>query len=610
MGKGSKSNYVKIEEGKRIRQRHEPSGPKRANFTEREQLLDSPEKVWLVKPPYTNKTGNYGTGANPMNKREEAALEGVHQEIQSMLSMNLFDMNKPQYKRHVAFIFRLYSEGYAPHGATRYVLKYRDFLEWYIIRYSPARHKYYDRSDKNCPFSQMQDANKGLAVEKSKLIAAFWKYFLPPPTRLSLMDRAERYAYTSDVRDFVKVRNKGVNKGTFHILTNKEPLNPPSKEEEIRHTDPLKYASIRRVDLKKLFTVKSNLNGNNGSATNTDDVDNASRQRRHKEAKNRVHQRPGQARGENNKNSCNKWRHEHECDGKCGFKHQIIRNFSVNCKNHKCAVCIPIKEQIRKDDEELKRADVAKKAERGELKDPRESLAGGAVDSRYAPQPPKDDVKKKRVTLPELASDSDSDDEAKFLDSSGGDDDVPGELPEDEPPNPPGEGEVLRISHVKLYFRGTQDCDCCDGPMGWLSRWIRGFFGDEVAPVRDFEIPINEIEEFKTVERPRLVQVQIQSRDGYNGYARVPIYPDLKDFLLKHASGWNWGDSTEAKQRQAINYQNDPKMGLAGDEPKYAHYDQTIWRFTALYVVQHSLRLQALAQATIVKPEHSIRTLN
>jgi len=247
MGK-TQHDHRRIAEGKEIKNRFVRSSHVEKDFKPREVEYENPAPKRKPNLPYSSKKNGRGFSLPP-------------QELTSLMELLYDHIDRSKYTNTCA----------------------KDVIAWYKVRYSPARHS-----------PSYNPLYGGLCVEPHKLKRDFEKYFITPPGNLASSTSA-RHKYTSSVRDVVVVKGKDVVGGCnsqlvaeFSALSltgslpRKEKRNYP-KLSEVDRSSIIARAVGDEHGLNQAYSilplkpagnhkVKSQLNGNQGEATNADDV--------------------------------------------------------------------------------------------------------------------------------------------------------------------------------------------------------------------------------------------------------------------------------------------------------------------------------------------------
>lgn len=161
-----------------------------------------------------------------------------------------------------------------------------DLCLWYKIRYSPGRHV---TSEKVFPWlvrDSITGAEGTLCVNPYKLVRDFGRYYHKPPNNSILKIPGKLDEYTKLVRDYSTVRESERGRvrkipivGCLPMDKKRPPVHCGHFTENVRFFErkgfdgPEWTAHVARVWASNSHVVASSLNGNNGEATNTDDVE-------------------------------------------------------------------------------------------------------------------------------------------------------------------------------------------------------------------------------------------------------------------------------------------------------------------------------------------------
>jgi hypothetical protein len=170
--KKSLSSKRAAAEGRAMRNPHVPENFRDKVFTKQHNVdHDRPDTRKRVPMPYASTRSYHGTEAR---KPEHIALYVLH--------------------RANPLSFGYNHDGSIPPDVRDFdrVINFRQFETWYVVRYSPARHK-----------KEYPPEFEGLAVHPRKVLRDLTRYYVPPPERF-WETRTKREAYQRQVRDYIR----------------------------------------------------------------------------------------------------------------------------------------------------------------------------------------------------------------------------------------------------------------------------------------------------------------------------------------------------------------------------------------------------------------------
>lgn len=221
---------------------------------------DRPVEGRPVPPPYTSKSKRPGAGRHVL-KTEQDAIE--------ILSSSYFGEPGVHLLSNVPTT---------------------DLVLWYKIRYSPGRHVTSEKLFKWLVRDSVTGKEGTMCVNPFKFVRDFGRYYATPPNAAAMRNPTTLMEYTSRVRDFKVVREVVGNRVRMEQILGCLPINgerPAVKcgyfAEKVRFFErkgfdgPEWTAHVKRSWENNGHVVVSSLNGNNGEATNTDDVEDTRR---------------------------------------------------------------------------------------------------------------------------------------------------------------------------------------------------------------------------------------------------------------------------------------------------------------------------------------------
>lgn len=253
-------------EGLKYQEKIDATKKPRANDQREElQKMKSTESLVRHSQPFASKSTHFGRGKNLKNQREVDSLVSCYTQLRTRAEQDhdivfMKEKKLPEEKGRMNkrwYRWQDISDEFNPHHRRNldfWFPKYTDFKDWYLITFSPGRHKYYDTTEGiNSPFSVAQDKFNGLPVPYQTIFCKFFSGYRPPPVPIQTMSDRARHRYTLSVRDYVKT-HRG------HII-------PESNKKPLANTKQV-------VEKVSVYRPKhtTTINGPNGEKTLKDDV--------------------------------------------------------------------------------------------------------------------------------------------------------------------------------------------------------------------------------------------------------------------------------------------------------------------------------------------------